>query len=80
MPTEQRCRRHHEHRPPATAPQTTQREEQRPVVRLKARFRILAAQDLELVTKHKDLDLLGVRRREAQQHQFHDPTDRGTAR
>jgi len=75
MPADQRCRRHHEQRPPATGQQTAQRGEERTVLGFKARSRVLAAENLELVTQDEDLDLLGIAGAEQEQEQFHHTAD-----
>ena len=75
MPADQRCRRHHQPRPPATGQQTAQRGEERTVLGFKAPSRMLAAQNLELVTQDDDLDLLGIPGAEQHQEQFHHTAD-----
>ncbi len=75
MPADQRGRRHHQPRPPATAQQTAQRGQERTVLGFKARSRVLAPENLELVTQDDDLDLLGIPGTEQHQEQFHHTAD-----
>ncbi|MGD0321135.1 MAG: hypothetical protein ABSC00_05955 [Acidimicrobiales bacterium] len=60
MPAKQRLRSHAKRRPPLPRQKSAQRDEPGPIGRLEARPRLLAAQDLELVAQHQDLDLLAT--------------------
>jgi hypothetical protein len=70
VPAQQRLGLHHEHRPPRTWEQAAQRRKQRAVGGLQAGPWLLAAQHRELVAQYQDLDLVGLCRPEAEQHQL----------
>ena len=76
MPAQQGGGRDHEQRPAPARQQTTQGGEQRAVLGLEARSRVLAAQDLELVTQDEDLDLLGIAGAQQEKEQLHHATKR----
>jgi hypothetical protein len=60
MPTRDRVGLHHQFRPAVTTEHASERDDDRPVVGLKARTRDLALQDHELMAQHKKLDILGT--------------------
>ncbi len=69
MPAKQRLGPHAERRPPLRRHKPAQRGEPGPIGLLEARSRLVAAQDLELMAQHQDLDLLRLAAPEDQHHE-----------
>ncbi len=69
MPAKQRLGPHAERRPPLPRHKPARRGEPGPIGLLEARSRLVAAQDLELMAQHQDLDLLGLAAPEDQHHE-----------
>lgn len=69
VPAKHRLGSHAERRPPLHWQKPAQRGEPSPIDRLQVRSRLLASQDLKLVTQHEDLDFLGLLGLEYEHHE-----------
>jgi hypothetical protein len=75
VPAKQRLGPDAECRPALPRQKSAQRGKPGPIGRLEARPRLLAPQDLKLVTQHQDLDLLGLAAPEDQHYEREHATD-----
>ena len=73
VPAKERLGPHTEGRPPLPRQQPAQRGEPRPIGQFEVGPRLVAAQDLELVAKHQDLDVFGPAGPEDQHHERERP-------